>query len=121
MAASNPQIQSRFQKAGLAMLGPKYGIQLLADVMRQTEQICTPVVAEVAWAKLFRPDKDVPSLFSEVVVTKRQEKLEKLESPAAVSAARPTEDVKGIGSKIRAIVVGMLGGSIASDQVNIAT
>ena len=115
MAVTNPQIQSRFEKAGLAMLSPKLGIQLLADVMRQTEQVCTPVVAEVAWAKLFRPDQDVPSLFSEIVMRKRQDKLG---GPAAVSAVSPTEDVEGIGSKIRAIVVGMLGGDIAPDQVN---
>ena len=116
MAASNAQIQARFQEAGLTMLSPKVGIQLLEDVMAQTKQLCTPVLAEVAWTKLFRPDQQVPSLFSEVVYRKNKDQEV---STAEVSAERPAEDIKDVERKISAVVVAMLGANVAPDQVHL--
>ena len=115
MAASNPEIQIRFQKAGLSMLSPKLGIQLLADVMADGLQLCTPVVAEITWTKLFSADQQVPPLLTEVLTERRLDANKALETER-----RPLNDIKDIGRMITGIVVGMLGGGVNPDQVNSA-
>lgn len=112
MASSNPQIQTRFEKAGLTMLSPRLGIQLLAEAMKVMTHSCTPVLAEITWSKLFR--QEVPPLFSEVI---EGSKLGLPASRAGGAAQRPALDGIDIQKRVKAIAGGMLGGDIAPDQV----
>ena len=112
MAASNPQIQTRFQKAGLTMLSPRLGIQLLAEAMKVMTHSCTPVLAEITWSKLLR--QEVPLIFSEVREGSRPGLPA---SRAGIAAQIPALDGIDIQRKVKDIVGGMLGGDIAPDQV----
>lgn len=115
MAASNPAIQTRFQKAGLAMLSPKRGIQLLSQAVRGIIFTPTPVLAEVAWPQMLSSMQRVPHLFSEVVRTESSGAPAKLSTVDLGKAA--LLDAEGIAARVASIVAAMLGANPEPDQV----
>ena len=114
MGASDPRVHSRFLKAGLTMLDPQSGIKLLTDAVADISRHCTPVVAQVAWSKLFSPSDRLPPMFCELV---EPNKRVQSASPVLVEEKRghAAEDTL---ARISFIVEAMLGSAVAPDQVD---
>lgn len=115
MAATDPKIQARFQKAGLSMLGPQRGIQLLSSAMASMSQHCTPVLAEIDWPKLLSTSQKVPSLFAEMVDA--ESKVGPGKKVDSDQARLPVSNFEAIQEKVSAVVASMLGGRVPIDQV----
>ena len=115
MAATDPRLQARFSKAGLSMLGPQAGIQLLTHAMSDMTQQCTLVLADVQWARLFTASHQVPALFSEIVSPSASAQPAK--GQGGVSGTQPSVKIKDVVEKVSGLVAGMLGSSLSADQV----
>lgn len=116
MAVRDSRISGRFQAAGLTMLQPDTGIQLLTRAVACLTLHSTLVTAQISWSKLLSAAKHVPQSFSELgLSTIRQAESRALSTPQALNTAE--HDINGVQNRVRSIIAAMLGGNVSSDQV----
>ena len=115
MAVTDSRIATRFKAAGLTMLLPQTGIQLLTRAIASLTQHSTMVMAQVSWSRLLSAASHVPNFLSEVAGSVGRT----VDLPAVADKANLTQHTQeGIQLRVIAIVAAMLGGDVPADQVS---
>ena len=116
MAASDARIAARFAKAGLRLISPVAGLQLLTSAMAAMTQHGTISAAPIAWPQLLAALRPAPGMLSDFQTAGSP-------LPHAAAAGVRTVAAAGMGkdkiyASIAAVVRAMLGVDVPSEQVS---
>ena len=115
MAASDARIAARFAKAGLRLISPVAGLQLLTCAMAVMTQHGTITAAPIAWPQLLAALRPAPAMLSDFQTADSPLPHAAAAGVTTVAANRMSQDE--IYTSVAAVVQAMLGVEVPSQQV----
>lgn len=112
---SDPRVAARFAKAGLSLIAPATGLQLLVSAAANGLQLSCVVAAPVSWPDLISAATAAPKMLSDYFVASVAQKAPPPAHTTLPDISDSAED--NILRKIAEIVEGMLGARASVNQV----